>query len=243
MSINPVNRTYINHVTYNTDKSTLQNKISYYHQINTPNSDSLSFKSRYITAKSLREAEAYARNKLNIKNYNVSNLDVANYINKGLSYLNSVTNGKIGALDGVVYTDFSKCGTHSYAIASLQTERQISLKNIFNLSKLDLKHTLLINKYFFNNIDVFVNRIKLKLLQTSLLKNDKNGLKLNDNFTTKDQQKYEKLMNTRLKHLSLEEKVDLCSYLFTLQNYAMFKQSIVDTSIKKILKDKNKSKK
>lgn len=219
----------------------IKNKMSYPLKENI-SKDTFSFQGHYVPAKSLREAEAYTRNKLNIKNYNVSNLDVANYINKGLSYLNSITNGKIGALDGISYKSFAKFNKPLSVIAFIRTERLYGLMDIFNLAKPRLKHSLYINKDFFNNVDFFIKNMKIGLLQTSLLKNDKNVLKLNDNFTTKDQQKYEKLMNTRLKHLSLEDKVDLSSYLSTLQDYAMFKQSIVNTSIKKILKDKNQSK-
>lgn len=239
MLISPIRNNQLS--TINQNNLQIKNKISFPQKENI-SKDTFSFKGHYVSAKSLRDAEAYAKNKLNIRNYNVSNLDVANYLNKGLSYLNSVTNGKIGALDGVVYTSFAKFNKSLGVIAFIKSERQYGLMDIFNLTKPRLNHTLYINRDFFNNVDFFIKNMKIGLLQTSLLKNDKNGLKLNDNFTTKDQQKYEKLMNTRLKYLSLEEKVDLSSYLFTLQDYAMFKQSIVDTSIKKILKDKNKLK-
>lgn len=196
------------------------------------------FTGKYHAVNNLNYAERFAIRHLGLKKFDVDNLDVANWVNGCLQHNKNISKGASMALDEVIYTDFDKLNLNlpKTALAMMQTSAQ---RKIFAPLTYNLTHKLYINKKYIKNIDKYIKNSKTELLNNNLLKYEQHTLKLNNNYTISNNKKYEKMLNRNINHMSTEEKIELDAFLHTLKDYAQFKESIVDESIKKILNDQN----
>ena len=192
------------------------------------------FQSKYVPVKSIHEAKDFAVRNLGITQFEINNIEVVNWLNKGLLYVKEITHGKTTILDKVVYTDYTDPNnSRENPIAIFQCE---TYKNTLSSQPHIINDTLIINKRFVKNINKYLDAGIDNLLNMNILTETSSGLKLACNYTTKYKNKFEHLLNQNYRNLSFEDKMGLDNFLTSMQDYFEFKISDIDYYADKFLK-------
>ena len=197
------------------------------------NINSINFRSKYIPVKNINEAKNFAIRNLGLKHYEISDVEVANWLNKALIYIKEITNGKSTILDKVAYKNYADSkGNSKNIMATYQCE---TFKNVLSPIPHIINDTLVINKNFVKNINEFLDTGKENLINLNILTENSRGLKLTTNYTTKYKNEFERLMNMRYRDMTFEDKMGLNDFLSSLQDYSEFKTTDIDSYVDKFL--------
>lgn len=156
----------------------------------------------FSSAKTIEEARAFAKNNLGIKNYQIDNLDVANWLNEGLTEASNVVKGKIFMPKKVVY-----------AVSDLEGVASTNGRN------------LLINKAYIENIDKSLKNnmdALAKLRIVSITKNGDGSTTLRSKLPHLIDESFSKLFGSYAKgpeKMSLIEKIEFTKKLQHFKDY------------------------